>query len=43
MRTADVEAIGDGRSVVLQRARRNELEHTGEGVDNDREVTVSFS
>ena len=37
-----MEAVGDGRSVVLQRARGNEVEHTGKGVEQGQESDSCF-
>lgn len=43
-RTADVEAIGDGRECRPPEGQGGMSWSTGKGVDNDREVTVvSFS
>ena len=37
-----MEAVGDGRSVVLQRARGNGVEHTGKGVEQGQESDSCF-
>lgn len=40
LRTADVGNIGNNRSIVLKKAKENEVENTSRGLDIDKKVTV---